>query len=67
MLLTDRKILKAKKGRRSQEAKPLAAAGLAKEDGRIRGRAEDGSEIKGRIVGKLVARQIMEKEAKRRK
>jgi len=64
MLLTDRKILKSKQGRRSQTATPLAVIGMAK-DGKIKGRAEDGSEIRGRIAGKSVARQLMEEERKK--
>jgi len=36
-------------------------------DGSIKGRAADGSPIKGRIVGKSLARQLMEKEEERKR
>jgi hypothetical protein len=36
-------------------------------DGTVKGRAADGTAIRGRIRGKSVARQLMEEEAKKRK
>lgn len=67
MLLTDRKILKAKEGRRGKKIMPLAASVMAGKDGMIKGRAADGSEIRGKITGKSKARQLMEAEEKKKK
>lgn len=56
MLMTDRKLLL---NRRKMMA-PLQAADMTGEDGTIRGRAADGTAIKGRIAGKSKARMLME-------
>lgn len=63
--LCDKEILKREVGKRQEKMEPLAIAGNlgVDEDGLIKGRAEDGTPIKGRIKGKSVARQLMEKEA----
>jgi hypothetical protein len=69
LLLADRKILKTRMGSRKGVMKePLAMAAKADKDGKITGRAADGTVIKGVIRGKSVARQLMEQEeAKKQK
>ena len=68
LMLADRKVLKAKQGKRKgMETAGLAMAAKADEDGLIAGRAADGTPIKGMWKGKSVARQLMEKEAEKRK
>lgn len=66
--LCDTEILKKKSGSRTSKMKSLSAAGSLKADdkGFFRGRAEDGTAIRGRIGGKSLARQLMEKEAERK-
>ena len=66
MLLTDRKYLKSN-DKRSKKLLPLAAASLADKNGYIKGRSSDGSPIKGRITGKSLARQLMEKQEAKKK
>lgn len=58
MLLSNKKILRRSVKRR------LVKGGmpLVEKDGTVRGRAEDGTEIRGRIAGKSLARQLMESE-----
>jgi len=67
--LCDMEILKKKVGERTENVKALG--GLAKikpdKDGFIRGRAADGTPIKGRIRGKSLARELMEKAEEERK
>lgn len=57
--LCDRKELAT----RSRTVVPLAVA-PATGDGRIAGRAADGTRIMGRVTGKSVARRLMEAEGK---
>ena len=56
-------ILKRDVGGRTEKMESLAVAGAIKPDGEglIRGRAADGTEIRGRIRGKSKARELMEK------
>ena len=68
MALADRKVLKARQRRGGwTKAEPLAVAARADKDGLVAGRAADGTPIKGRIGGKSVARQLMEREAAKQK
>lgn len=71
MLLTDRKKLRRKdRGTaRTQSEQPVAAVGRQDADGMVKGRAEDGTPIRGRMGagGKSVARQLMEAEAAKRR
>jgi len=63
MALCDRKILRH--GRRRQSVDPLQLA--SGKDGKLPGRAADGTPIKGVIRGKSKARELMEaSEAKRK-
>lgn len=66
--LCNKELLKREVGKREEKMETLVAAGSLKadEDGLIKGRAEDGTPIKGRIKGKSVARQLMEEEAKKK-
>ncbi len=57
MLMVDRKNLLNRKSTIS----PMNAASLAGPDGKIKGRASDGSAIAGRVGGKSKARMLMEK------
>ncbi len=66
MLLVDRKLLRSKDGVRSRKVLPLNVAAKTDKDGMIKGRAGDGTPIKGRIVGKSLARQLMEAQEKDR-
>jgi ribosomal protein S6E (S10) len=59
MLMTDRKFLLNRKN----TVDPMQATSMADEDGVIKGRAADGTPIKGRIAGKSKARMLMEKQA----
>lgn len=59
MLMTDRKQLLNRK----KTVPSLEAVHFADKDGRIAGRAADGTPIVGRIVGKSKARQLMEAAA----
>jgi len=63
MLLTDRNVLRKRRGR-IVNIDPLQAAKMTK-DGKIKGRAADGSIIYGRVGGKSLARQKMEEQAAR--
>ena len=65
MRLTDKKLLEGK-GKRGQAMLPMAAAALANKEGFIKGRAADGTPIKGRIAGKSLAKQLAEKAVARR-
>jgi len=58
MLLSDKKVLRKSVKRRSVKG----AVPQIEKDGTVRGRAEDGTEIRGRIAGKSLARQLMEAE-----
>jgi hypothetical protein len=66
--LCDMEILKRTDGQATKTMHPAAAAGMmtADDDGFIRGRAEDGTPIKGRIGGKSKARMLMEEEERKR-
>ena len=67
MLLTDRKNLRGS-GKRTQKSSPLHLTGMAAKDGRIKGRAADGSPMLARIGGKSLARKLMdEMKAKQEK
>jgi hypothetical protein len=66
MRLVDRKNLKARLGG-GVKAEPLAVASLAGDDGKVRGRAGDGTVLRAKICGKSLARQLMEKENKKRR
>lgn len=57
----DKKLF-GKEGERSQSVNPHELA--AESDGTIRGRAADGTPIKGKIRGKSLARQLMEEQQK---
>ena len=59
MLMTDRKQLLNRK----KTIPSLEAVNFAGKDGKIHGRAADGTEIVGRIAGKSKARQLMEAAA----
>ena len=64
-LLADRKLLEARSGRSGGvSAEPVAAAASLKadDDGMLQGIAADGTPIKARIVGKSLARKLMEEE-----
>ena len=63
MLLTDRKSLLHRKS----TMPALEASNLSTPDGKIRGRAEDGTPIVGRIAGKSKARMLMEAAAAKAK
>ncbi len=65
--LCDANILKRKPGGRTEKHGALQAAGMLKQDkdGMVKGRAADGTKIRGRIRGKSLARELMEKEAAR--
>jgi len=67
--LCDEKILKREVGGRTEKMSGLEAIGTIKpdKDGMVRGRAKDGTLIRGRIGGKSLARQLMEKEEKRKR
>ena len=60
--LCNRDVLKRKGGRRLAKTKSLSMA-----SDRVKGRAEDGSPIEGRIAGKSRARQLMEQEQKKKR
>lgn len=61
MLLSDRKHLRSSGRHRTTTVESAVAAGMGV-DGVIKGRAADGSQISARVVGRSVARQIIEKE-----
>ena len=63
MRLADRKVLRAKMISGGVAKTPLDVSVKADQDGMVRGRAADGTAIKGRIRGKSLARQLMEEEA----
>ena len=67
--LCDIDILKKDVGSRTESVKTLNAIGSIKpdKDGFIKGRAADGTLIKGRIRGKSLAREMMEKAEEERK
>ena len=67
--LCDIEILKKEVGSRTESVQPLGAMGSIKpdEEGFIKGRAADGTPIKGRIRGKSLARELMEKAEEERK
>lgn len=65
MRLADKKVLKAKMNRSSRKGDSVTlkeVSSLASSDGTIKGRSKDGTPIKGRIRGKSVARELMEKQ-----
>lgn len=62
MLLADKKILR-KSGKKRSAKKMFPAIG---EDGIVKGRAEDGTAIEGRITGKSLARRLMEEEEQKK-
>ncbi len=65
MLLADRKMLRRNKdGVRT--AKTMPGAVRRDKDGMVKGRAGDGTPIRGRIAGKSKARQLMEAAEERR-
>ena len=63
MRLADRKVLRAKMISGGVAKTPLDVSVKADQDGMVRGRAADGTAIKGRIRGKSLACQLMEEEA----
>lgn len=63
--LCDANVLKGGRGRRSAMMDPSAVK--VREDGAVYARAEDGTAIRGRIAGKSMARQLMEREAEKKK
>ena len=63
MRLADRKVLRAKMVSGGVAKSTLDVSVKADQDGMVRGRAADGTAIKGRIRGKSLARQLMEEEA----
>ncbi len=65
--LCDAKFLEREVGGRTERMGSLAAVGTLKpgKDGKVMGRAADGTPIRGRIGGKSKARQLMEQEEKR--
>ena len=67
--LCDAEVLKrGTGGAATEKIRPLEATGRAAGDGLIRGRAADGTPIRGRVRGKSVARELMERqEAERRR
>jgi hypothetical protein len=56
-------MLKKEVGQRTRKMKSSLLR--KQEDGMIVGRAADGTQIRGRMRGKSVARELMEKEEKR--
>jgi len=68
MLLTDRKNLRHA-GKRSNKVTPLELASMVSsdKDGFIKGRAADGTPIKAKIMGKSLARRMMEEKAAKEK
>ncbi len=62
MIFADKKILRKSTKRRTTTS---IAPAIAK-DGTAKGRAEDGTLIKGRVGGKSLARQLMEEEEKKK-
>ena len=63
MLLADKKVLrKSRKSRSMKSAAPIIA-----EDGTSKGRTKDGVPFTGRVRGKSLARELMEKEAASKK
>jgi len=66
--LCDIEVLKRKVGGRSEKMESSEVISMVKadEDGMIRGVAADGTSIRGRIRGKSLARELMEKEAARK-
>lgn len=61
MLLTDRKLLLARRGKHVTAEQAVVLAG---EDGAFRGRSVDGTEITLRSTGKSKAQQLRERAAK---
>jgi len=66
--LCDIEVLKRKVGGRVEKMEAMEASSMIKtdEDGMIRGMTADGTPIRGRIRGKSLARELMEKEAARK-
>lgn len=62
--LCDRGMLKGGIGDRTEKTSSLEAASLVDEDGMIKGRAADGTPIRGKIRGRSKARELMEKARK---
>ena len=61
MRLADRKELRRTDGGvRTSQTPPAHAVGLADDDGKVRGRAADGTPIRGRVGGKSKAQMIRE-------
>jgi hypothetical protein len=58
-------MLKREVGQRTAKVQSLAVA--PDKDGVVRGRAADGTPIRGRIAGKSLARQLMEEQAAERR
>jgi len=67
--LCEASLLKRDLGERTDKMEPLAAAGMIKpdEDGMVKGRAADGTPIRGRIRGKSKARELMELEERKQR
>lgn len=63
MMLTDKKFIRKDPDHRAARLDALETGALADKDGVIKGRAADGTPIKGRIAGKSLARQIAERDA----
>ena len=66
MRLVDRKNLLAKQGR-GMKTEPMSMVAKAGKDGKVQGRAVDGTPIRAKIGGKSLARQLMEKEESQKK
>ena len=67
--LCDLEVLKKKLGDRTESVAALGALGAVKTDkkGFVKGRAADGSPIKGKITGKSLARRMAEEAEKKSK
>ena len=66
MRLVDRKNLLAKQGK-GIKTEPMSVAAKAGKDGKVQGRAADGTPLRAKIGGKSLARQLMEEEARMKK
>jgi len=66
VVLMDRKYLRKKGTTRKMGMQAVEVAALADKDGMVKGRTADGKSIKGRIVGKSLARQLMEEEERKK-
>jgi len=67
--LCELETLKHEVGGRAERMETAAAMGVLRpaEDGTVMGRAADGTPIRGRVRGKSLARELMEREVAERK